>query len=450
LIRRDELRETLRLALPVVATQVGHVAMGTVDTLMVGRLGPEALSAVGLGNSVGFMPLVIGMGTLMGLDPIVSQAYGAGRFEQCGRAMRHGLLVAAALAVPVMALLLAARPLLRLLGEPAELVEATTPFLRVWSYGVLPFLAFTALRQFLQGVGVVKPPMWIMLGANLLNLAANWMLIYGNAGAPALGIVGSAWATTLSRWAMCAALAAWVFGRRDLRRFRVHASRGRVDGTLVARLLHLGGPVGMQYGMEIGVFTATTVMMGWLGTIALASHQVAINLCSITFMVPFGFAATAAVRVGHAIGRDDVAGARHAAFLCYLLGVGFMVLSASTFTGAGSWLARLYTSDAAVARLASQLLLVGAAFQLFDGAQTIGIGALRGAADTRLPMFVTLVAYWLVAMPIGWWLTFRAGMGPIGLWWGLTAGLVVVAVALAVRFHVRVRDAHLAALKAPA
>jgi MATE family multidrug resistance protein len=450
LIRRDELRETLRLALPVVVTQVGHVAMGTVDTLMVGRLGAEALSAVGLGNSVGFMPLIIGMGILMGLDPIVSQAYGAGRFEQCGRAMRHGLLVAAALAVPIVCLLLQARWLLRLLGEPPELVDASAPFLRVWSYGVPPFLAFTALRQFLQGIGTVKAPMWIMLGANLLNALVNWMLIYGNAGAPALGVVGSAWATTLSRWAMCAALALYVFGRGDFRRFRVLAPRGKLDRTLLTRLWRLGAPVGMQYGMEAGLFTAATVMMGWLGTTSLASHQVAINLCSITFMVPFGFAATASVRVGHAIGRDDVGGARHAAFLCYLLGVGFMGVAALVFAFAATALARLYTGDAAVVALASQLLLVGAAFQLFDGAQTIGIGALRGAADTRVPMFLTIAAYWLVGLPIGWWLAFRGGMGAIGVWWGLTAALVVVAVTLALRFHVRVREEHLVLLKAHA
>jgi MATE family multidrug resistance protein len=288
------------------------------------------------------------------------------------------------------------------------------------------------------------------LGANVFNVAANWMLIYGNWGAPALGVVGAAWATTLARWVMFAALAAYVFGRPALRRFHVLAPRGRIDRALLSRLLRLGGPVGTQYGMEIGIFTAATVMMGWIGTTALASHQVAINLCSITFMVPYGFAATAAVRVGHAIGRDDVAAARHAAWVCYVLGVGFMVLSAIVFATLGEPLARLYTADAAVVALAAQLLLVGAVFQLFDGGQTIGIGALRGAADTRLPMFVTIVAYWGVGLPLGWWLAFRGGLGPIGLWWGLTAGLVLVAVTLAIRFRLRVRAEHLVHLKAHA
>ena len=450
MIRRRELRETLRLALPVVVTQVGHVAMGTVDTLMVGRLGAEALSAVGLGHSIGFMPLVIGMGVLMGLDPVVAQAFGAGRFEQCGRAMRHGLLVAAVLAVPIMILLANGRWLLTALGQPPALVEDTAPFLRVWCLGVPPFLVFTALRQFLQGIGTVHAPMWIMLGANLLNWLANWMFIYGHGGAPALGVEGSAWATTLSRWVMMAALALYVFRRGDLRRFHVLAPRGRIDGALMRRLLRLGGPVGMQYGMENGVFAAATVMMGWMGTTALASHQVAINLCSITFMVPFGFAATAAARVGHAIGRGDISGARHAAWVCYVLGVGFMAVSAFVFAAFGGALARLYTHDPAVVVLATQLLLVGAAFQLFDGGQTIGIGALRGAADTRVPMYVTMIAYWGVGLPIGWWLGFRGGLGPIGLWWGLTAGLVVVAVTLAIRFRRRVRAEHLDVLHAHA
>ena len=447
MIRRDDLRDTLRLALPVVLTQLGSIAMGTIDILMVGRLGAGAISAVGLGSSVGFLPLIIGSGVLMGLDPIVAQAFGAGRLQDCGRAMRHGVLLALFVTIPIMAVQLQARAILTGLHEPAPLVVATAPFMRIWSLSTLPFLAFQALRQFLQGIGIVAPAMWIVLGANVLNIVANWILIFGHCGSPALGIVGSAWATTMSRWVMFGALAAYVVARPFLRRYAVVAPRGPIDWGLLRRLLRLGGPVGMQYGMEVGVFSAASVMMGWLGTVPLAAHQVAINLCTVTFMVPLGFSATAAVRVGHALGRDDVGGARRAAFVAYLLGVGFMFVAALSFAFCSRSLAGLYTHDASVLDLASRLLLVGAVFQMFDGAQTIGIGALRGAADTRVPMYVTIVSYWFVGLPLGWTLAFRAGGGPLGLWWGLTAGLVGVAVSLAWRFHHRVRGERLALLK---
>ena len=448
MIQRAELRDTLRLALPVVATQLGSIAMGTVDTLMAGRLGPEAISAVGLGSSVGILPLIMGSGTLMGLDPIISQAYGAGRHEQCGRALRHGLLLAVLFSVPLVAVLWQSHWILTAIGEPAPLVERAAPFLRIWGLGALPFLVFAALRQFLQGVGIVAPAMWIVLAANVLNAVANWALIFGHAGMPALGIQGSAWATTLSRWVMVLALCAYVFGKRSLRRFGVLARRGPLDRALLARLVRLGLPVGMQYGMEVGVFTAASAMMGWIGTAALAGHQIAINLCSITFMVPLGFSATAAVRVGQAIGRDDAGAARHAALVAYVLGVGFMSMSALAFALAARALAGLYSQDAAVLAIAASLLHVGAVFQLFDGAQTIGIGALRGAADTRVPMFVTIVAYWLIGLPVGWFLAFRTGAGPVGLWWGLTTGLTLVALALGWRFYHRVRHDRLALLKA--
>jgi MATE family multidrug resistance protein len=300
----------------------------------------------------------------------------------------------------------------------------------------------------MQGIHKVRPALVIVVLANGLNALANWVLIYGRWGMPALGSTGAAWATTISRWAMLAALAAWVFGHRDLRRFAVWAPRGAVDRALLGRLFRLGAPVGMQYGMEVGIFAATALLMGRFGPVPLAGHQIALNLCSITFMVPLGFSATAAVRVGHALGRGDAGAARRAAFTAYALGAGFMGFSALSFLLFPEALAGIYTDDESVVRMGARLLLIGGVFQLSDGCQTIGIGALRGAADTRIPMFVTIVAYWGVGLPLGWLLAFLLRVGPEGLWWGLTCGLTVVAVTLAARFHRRVRPERLELLQA--
>ena len=422
--------------------------MGTVDTVMVGRLGAGPLAAVAVGNGLSLTVIVLGMGILLGLDPIVAQAFGAGRERDCGRAMRHGLVLALLIALPMMLMLSQARWVLAATGQPDAVVEGGSAYVLATIPGVIPFLVFTVFRQFLQGIGHVRPAMWIILGANAINFVANWMLIYGNAGAPALGAAGAAWATTLSRTAMALAIAVYVFAQRDLRRFAVMAPRGPLDRALVVRIARVGGPVGMQLAMELGVFAASSLLMGRLGTLALAGHQIALNVCSVTFMVPLGLSATAAVRVGHALGRGDVQAARRAAHACWALGLGFMTLSAICV---GAWradLARLYTQDVDVVAMGAALLMIGAAFQIPDGGQTIGIGALRGAADTRGPMWITIVGYWCVALPLSWLLAFEVGLGPRGVWWGLTAGLSFVAIALATRFHRRVRPENLALLEA--
>lgn len=445
---RVEVRDTLRLAVPVVVTHLGYMAMTTVDTIMVGRLGAEPLSVAALGHGLSMTPLLIAMGFLMGLDPVVAQAFGAGRKRECGRAMRHGLLLALFLTVPVTLILTQSEHLFGLFRQRPPLRAPAAAFVDAINWGIFPFLAYTALRQFLQGIGVVKPGMYVVLVANVLNFLANYALIFGHFGAPALGATGAAWATTISRWAMLLGLAAYVFGMRWLRDYAVAAPRGPVDRRLMERLVRLGGPVGMQLGMEIGNFAATLMLMGWFGTVPLAAHQIAINLCSISFMVPLGFSATAAVRVGQALGRDDVPGARRAALAAYTCGVVFMSCSALTFALFAESLVRIYTADAAVILLGAQLLLVGAFFQLFDGGQTIGIGALRGAADTRVPMFVTIIAYWGLGLPIGYLSAFNLGIGPRGLWYGLTVGLATVALTLGYRFYHRVRVERLALLKA--
>lgn len=445
---RREIRDTLHLAIPVVLTRLGGVAMGIVDTIMVGRLGDEALSAVALGNALSFTVLIACLGTLTALDPVVSQAYGAGRRDECGRATHHGAFLALLLTLPTMLFLSQARPILSVLGQSDALVHATSEYVHAINFGVLPFLLYIVLQQFMQGISRPRPAAVVIIVANALNVFANWIFIYGNLGAPALGATGSAWATTICRWAMLVMLAAYVFGRPHLRPYLTRIPPWPPDRRLLSRLARLGLPAGTQFGMEVGVFASAAVLMGWLGTLELAGHQIAINLCSTTFMVPLGFSSTAAVRVGQALGRGDVDGARRAAATAFVLGVGFMGAAALAFFTRPEFFVRIYTDDPELVAMGVSLLLVGAAFQLSDGTQTIAIGALRGAADTRFPMLVAMVAYWLIGLPLGYLLAFHWGFGPRGLWWGLTCGLTLVGVTLALRFHRRVREHRLMALQA--
>jgi MATE family multidrug resistance protein len=294
--------------------------------------------------------------------------------------------------------------------------------------GIVPFYAFGALRQSLQAMHRLAPIVVTMVIANVVNVVLNYAWIFGRLGFPALGVVGAAWATAVSRWLMLVMLvvAAWRSLRPQLAPLRSAAWAW----APLRRMLALGAPIGMQYELEYGVFAVVGVMMGWMGTVQLAGHQVALNLASLTFMVPLGVSTAAAVLVGHAVGRGDAAEARRAAGAALLCGVGFMVASAAVMLTLPGPLARLYTTDAAVAALAASLIPIAGVFQVFDGIQVVSIGILRGVADTRTPMLVNVLGFWLVGLPVSAALGFATTAGPRGLWWGLTAGLVLVALVL--------------------
>lgn len=443
---RHEVRATLQLAIPIVLTQLGSIAMGIVDTIMVGWLGPEPLSAVALGDALSFTILIMCLGVLTALDAIVAQSFGAGDMRQCARALNHGLVLAVALSAPTMLVLSQSKALFGTLGQSEALVQSGGSYVDAINYGVLPFVLYAALRHFMHGIGRARPAMVVIILANALNAFANWILIFGNWGAPAMGATGSAWATTICRWAMFLLLAGYMLTHRELRAFLLRP--GGLERHLFARMLRLGAPAGAQFGMEVGTFGAAAMMIGWLGALELAGHQIAIKLCSTTFMVPLGFSITASVRVGHALGRREVGDARRAAAVAWVLGTAFMAVAAIAFVSAPDFFVGLFTRDPALSSAAVSMLLVGAAFQLSDGTQTIAIGSLRGAADTRFPMLVAFVAYWALGLPVGYALAFPLGWGAVGVWWGLTVGVTLVAVTLALRFHLRVRPQSWEALRA--
>jgi MATE family multidrug resistance protein len=434
---RAELREMLAIAAPVVVVQVGLQAMGFVDTLMVGRLSADALGGVALGNFYFYNIAILGMGTLMALDPVVSQAIGAGDEPAARRGIQRGVILAVVISALVALAFAASGPALQLLRQPREVVPLARQYVEISTAGLLPFFVFIVLRQSLQAMLSVRPVVVAVLVANAVNLAVNWVLIFGRLGAPALGVAGSAWSTVLARWVMLGTLL--VVGWAPLRPYLTGSwSLAFVWGPLW-RTIQLGAPIGFQWFFEAGAFAVATLMFGWLGTVPLAAHEVALSLASLTFMVPVGFSVAAAALVGQAVGRADMPSARRHAAGAWVLGVGFMATSGLLMLAFPGVIARWFTTDVAVAQMAAGLIMIAGVFQVFDGTQAVASGLARGTGDTKVPMLLHLFGFWAIGVPLSGWLGFRTSLGGAGIWWGLTSGLIVAALLQAWRVQRRLR-----------
>jgi multidrug resistance protein, MATE family len=422
----------LKLAAPIILSQLGAVGMNTMDTIMVGPLGPTALAAAGLASSLHIAVLLICTGVLLGMGPMVSQAYGAGDRLECRRVLVAGLWLGSLLAGPVIALNVIGEPLALLLGQDPEVARLAGGYMWALAWGVPPVVLFFACRQFIEGLGLTRAPMVMTFFGLAVNYFGNRVLIYGVEGwVPAMGVVGSGWATTIVRWAMLVAMVVYLVRHPDLHPFR--GVRWRPFVGKIRRIIAIGWPAGTQLGMEVGLFSFAAVMMGWFGSLEQGTHQVTINIAATTFMVALGVSIAGSIRVGQQIGARSLGGARRAATLTYVLALGFMGLCALIFVLMPEALVRLYTADPEVVRLGSLLLLVAAAFQLFDGAQVAGFCVLRGAADTRIPMIMAGLGYWAIGVPAAYLLGFHSVLGPVGVWAGLCIALAVVALLLFLR-----------------
>ena len=429
-VLRTETRKMAALGIPVAATQLSTMLLGFVDTVMVGRVSVEALSAAALANVWIFGTLMFANGVLMGLDPIVAQAHGAGDGERAGRAFQTGIGLALVLSVPVAIAWQATDAFLLATGQDARLTALAHEYTVVQIPGIPFFLCYGALRQYLQGREHMRAALWVILIANAFNALFNWIFIFGHWGAPALGLYGAGIASTGTRILSFLGLVAWTRAFGLHRGAWVSWSWENWRPAALGGLLRMGVPVGIQMSLEMWAFSAAALLAGLLGERPLAAHTIAINMAALSFMVPLGLSQGAATRVGNRIGAGDLETAQRAAWVSVAMGAGFMSLAAAAFVSLRTVLPRLYTTDEGVIEATALILPIAAAFQIFDGTQAVGCGVLRGMGRVRPAMLFNLVSYWCLALPIGSWLAFRQGWGLAGLWWGLVLGLGIVALSL--------------------
>lgn len=429
----------LSLAWPVVLAELGWVLMGIVDTVMVGPLGPAALGAVGTGSTMFFAVMVLGIGTFFALDTFVAQNFGAGKIDECHRWLFAGLQLAAVLSVVLVALGLLGVSLLSYTGIHPDVLVVLQPYLARLMWSVPALLIYTVLRRYLQAMNVVRPIMLAVVITNVINLVANWVFIYGHFGVPAMGAIGSAWATTCARIVLALYLWAIVMQRERRRPSGLRDVRFTWDGSRIWQLLRVGMPAAFQVTLEVGVFAVASALAGRISPAALAANQVVLNVAGFFFMIPLGLSSAAAVRVGQAVGRRDPRAVRRAGWLALALAAAVASVVGVLFVTIPQGFLGLFSADPAVLGVGVSILLLYAAFQPFDAFQCVATGALRGLGDTRTPMLFNLLGHWFVGLPVGYVLCFWRGWGVMGLWVGLSLGMALIGASLVGVWHWRSR-----------
>jgi MATE family multidrug resistance protein len=432
---KNDIKKTLFLSLPIVVSQLGQMLMSVVDNIMVGKVGTEALAAASIANAVFTLIMVVGFGLTMAVTPLTAIAYGAGKDEECGIILRQGLLINLFFGILLCGITFLFSGCIQYLNQPEEIVGPASLYMKVLGVSILPLMVFQSYRQFAEGVNFLKPAMVIMLFANVVNIFANWIFIYGNLGAAPLGLTGAGIATISSRTFMAITLMIVIIKSPRMKRFDPTLNYRKIDFPMMRRLAAIGIPAGFQYFFEVSAFAASSIMIGWMGTVALAAHQIALNLASISFMVAMGISSAATIRVSNAVGRRDIHGTRIAGFSATLLCAGFMALAGFIFILFRFFLPTLYISEKDVIDVSATLLVIVAFFQISDGTQAVGLGILRGMTDMKIPTLITLAAYWLIGLPSGYLMAFKFGLGIYGVWYGLLISLTASALLMMLRFN---------------
>jgi multidrug resistance protein, MATE family len=428
-------RATFYLAFPVVLSQLGHIMVGVVDTAMVGMIGTIPQAAVALSNSLYTLVLVFGLGVSYGITPLVAAADSSNDIQQNSELLKHGIVINTVLGVLLFLLLFSISPVLNLFDQKQEVVDLAIPFLNVMMLGMIPLCIFSGFKQFTEGLSFTRIAMIITVGSNVLNILLNYLLIFGHWGFPEMGLMGSCWASFISRVIMAIAMFAYVYYNKHFKKYRSGFTLKNFSGELTKKILALGIPSGLQWVFEVGAFAFAVIMIGWISPKAQAAHQVALSIAATTYMMASGLSAAASVRVGNQAGLKSKLGVRTAGFSAFLMVLVFMSVCALCFILFRNQLPVMFTKDPEVISIASSLIVIAAFFQLSDGTQVVGLGALRGVKDVKIPTFITLIAYWVIGLPCSYFFAFKFNLGVDGVWYGLSLGLTIAAFALFFRFN---------------
>ena len=444
-----ELAETLKLAAPIALTQLGQIAMMATDLAFIGRLGEDAVAAAALAGTVYFVSFTFGMGLMSAVAPLAAQAYGARNPHLIRRALRTGLWAALLIALPIMAFPLRGEQILLALGQASVPARLAQQYLFGLAWGVTPALWFLAIRGFMSAIHRPKPILWITLAAIPANAIMAYLLIYGELGLPRLELFGAGLATTIVNFGTFFAGLWFATRRPPFRKYHVLGHFWRIDWALMRQLLVIGAPISVAFLLEYGLFSAAALLMGLISTAALAAHQVALQVTAILFMVPFGISLAATVRVGYAVGRNDAKAVKRAGLVATLLGTALASMLTLAVTAARFAIARAFFGEAsggaaAAVELTATLLLVGATFFVTDAVQTIVIGSLRGMNDTRIPLLLAAIGYWMIGFPCAYGLAFQGHLGAVGVWIGLSCGTAIYAALLVWRFYLLTRRLEIA------
>ena len=430
---REQYVSNLKLAFPVVLSQVGLIVTQLVDNAMVGRLGAAQLAGVGFGGAVFWAVFCLVMGITMGLTPLVGEVYAKGKFRIAASYFQNSILLFAILGVLFFLLQYSASYLMPHLGQKPEVVEQAVPYYKYLAWSVIPFMLYAPFKQFLEGVGNTVIAMVTVLISNIINVIFNWFLIYGNCGFPEMGAAGAGLSTLIARCVTPVIILIYFASRWKYARYFGFFSWSGFSWSRMLSIMKVGGPIGAQMMLENSAFVCTTFMMGWIGTAALAANQITINFANFAFMVILGVGAATTIRVSHEFGRRDLPEMRLAIRASYHIGICWNFFTAIAFIVFRKYIPLIFTSDPDVIQIASNLMIVVAAFQIADGIQAITIGVLRGIQDVKILIWISVLAYILINIPTGYLLSFVLDLGPQGLWMGFFFGLAAAATLLGFR-----------------
>jgi multidrug resistance protein, MATE family len=428
-------RKTILLAYPVVLSQLGHIMVGVVDTAMVGQLGSNEQASVALANSFYTIVLVFGLGISYGATPMVAAQHPQKDKLEIASLLKHSMLLNTIIGILLFLLLSVLSPFFNLLNQPQIVVDSAIPFFNIMILGMIPLCFFSGLKQFAEGLSYTKTAMLITIGSNIVNIVLNYCMIFGKFGFAPMGLMGSCWASFISRIFMALSMFVYVFYSKSFKSYSTLFSSVKLNFELSKKILKIGIPSGLQWLFEIGAFSIALVMIGWIGAKYQAAHQVALSIAAVTYMMASGISSAATVRVGNQYGRAMKHRLRQAGFSAFILVMAFMFCCACLLILFHNQLPYLFSNDPEVIQIASQLIVIAAFFQLSDGIQVVGLGALRGVNDTKIPTYITLFAYWIIALPLCYFLAFKMNMGVNGIWYGLLVGLSIAAVLLFWRFN---------------